>query len=72
MDPDGLRSVCLAGPRGDAARALLPGGSTLEWTLEAQSHFDAMNQYPARMGWSPHDSDYPDEDMRTYTDKGWE
>jgi plastocyanin len=72
VDADGLRSVCLAGPRGDAARALLPEGSTLEWTFEAQGHFDAMNQYHARMGWPPYVSDFPDEDMRTYADKGWE
>jgi peptide methionine sulfoxide reductase MsrB len=31
-----------------------------------------MNQYHARMGWPPYVSDFPDEDMRTYADKGWE
>lgn len=35
----------LAGSAGDAALALLEPGSSLEWTLDADCHFDAMTNY---------------------------
>jgi len=57
VDPVGLQPICLAGPMGDAARALLPEVSILDWTFEAQSHFEAMTKYHARMGWPPFVSD---------------
>ncbi len=72
IDPGGLQTICVAGPMGDAARALLPDGSLLDWTFEAQSHFDAMSKHHARMGWPPYVSDFPDEDTETYSAKGWE
>jgi len=72
VDPEGLQLVCFAGPQGDGARSHLAEGSVLVWTFEAQSHFDAMKQYHARMGWPPYVSDYPDSDMQTYAEKGWE
>jgi hypothetical protein len=33
---------CLAGPRGDGARAMLPPGSRLTWLVEADSHDEAI------------------------------
>jgi hypothetical protein len=47
VDPEGLDSFVLAGPEGDAARAWLPDGSRLVWTVEAGNHFEAMTKYDA-------------------------
>ncbi len=48
-DEDGqmLESVCLAGPDGDDARALLSPGARLVTTFSAGSHFEAMTRYYA-------------------------
>jgi hypothetical protein len=58
-EPDGKTMVCDAGPRGDSARALLEPGARLAWTFEAESHFDAMSQYHARMGWPDYQTSEP-------------
>lgn len=57
VDPDGLDTFCLAGRAGDAARALLPAGSKLEWTVEAGSHFEAMTNYYEHRGWGEYTTD---------------
>jgi hypothetical protein len=66
VDPEGLDTFCLAGPKGDAARGLLPAGATLEWTVEAPSHFDAMTRYYAYRGHGRYTTDYPEIDMQPY------
>jgi hypothetical protein len=59
IDPEGLETFCLAGPKGEAARKLLPPGSKLVWTVEAGSHFEAMSKYYAHKGWGKYESDQP-------------
>jgi hypothetical protein len=57
-EPGGLTMLCLAGPRGDGARALLAHGAQLVWTFEAGSHFESMELYYARMGWGEYTTDH--------------
>ncbi len=47
---DGNFTFCLAGPRGDEARKLLPPGAKVVWRVEADSHFEAMTAYYQFMG----------------------
>jgi hypothetical protein len=63
--PEGLGTFCLAGPDGDGARALLEPGSKLVWTVEADSHFEAMSLYYARMGWGPYTTEH-ERDRQPY------
>lgn len=62
------QTFCLAGPQGDAARALLARGARLVWTVEAKSHFQAMTLYYEHMGWGVYKTDHPEHDMRPYAD----
>ena len=62
---------------GDQARALMPRGSKLIWTVEAESHFDAMTKYYAFMGWGAYAADdatvhapYPEEWVSTQRSAG--
>jgi hypothetical protein len=71
VESDQEQTFCLAGPMGDDARSLLALGSRMVWTVEAESHFDAMTKYYEYMGWgeytSEHASDrelYPDDWLR--------
>jgi hypothetical protein len=60
--PDGgitLSLFCIAGPRGDEARATLPRTAKLAWTTWARSHFEAMSLLHARIGPEPHTSEEP-------------
>lgn len=66
------RTFCLAGPRGDAARKMLAPGAKLVWTVQANSHFEAMTLYYAYMGWGEYKSDYPALDKKTYKELGFE
>ncbi|MDH6135510.1 hypothetical protein P3T37_004926 [Kitasatospora sp. MAA4] len=66
------QTFCLAGPRGDGARALLSERARLVWTVEAASHFDAMTLYYQRMGWGTYTAAHPEWDNRTYAEHGWE
>ncbi len=72
IERDGEQTFCLAGPRGEAARTLLGPGAQLVWTCEASSHFEAMTQYYAYMGWGTYKTDYPEQDNKTYAELGWE
>ncbi len=38
-------TFCLAGRRGDDARKMLSPDAKLIWTVEADSHFEAMTKY---------------------------
>ena len=42
------------------------------WTVEAESHFEAMTRYYRHMGWGVHTTDYPEADNQTYAERGWE
>lgn len=64
VDPEGLDLFCLSGAGGDAARALLPTGSTLEWTVDAASHFEAMTAYYLYRGYGIYASEYLELDMK--------
>lgn len=69
---DCLDMFCLAGKKGDAARELLEPGYALIWTCEADSHFGAMTKYYAFRGWGEYTTNFPEEDQKTYKERGWE
>ena len=61
-------TFCLAGRHGDDARKLLSPDAELIWTVEAESHFEAMTAYYKFMGWGEYTTDqewdihpYPEE-----------
>ncbi len=62
IESDQEQTFCLAGSKGDRARALLSPGAKLVWTVEAGSHFEVMTKYYEHMGWgvykTDHESDY--------------
>ena len=60
-------TFCLAGPHGESARGLLSPSAELIWTVEADSHFEAMTQYYAFMGWGVYTTDQ-EWDMNPYPD----
>lgn len=71
IDEEGLPGMCLAGPMGDAFRALLGGGAQLVTTIDASSHFEAMQKYNAYLDREPYTTDqewdyqpYPDDWLR--------
>lgn len=71
-EPDVGLTLCLSGPRGDQARAMLGPDARLEWTCEAKSFFEAMTLFYAHMGWGEYVCAFPEEDLRTYAELGWE
>ncbi|KAF1066519.1 MAG: hypothetical protein GAK45_01898 [Pseudomonas citronellolis] len=66
QEPDGQFTFCLAGPRGDNARALLGAAARLVWQVEAGNHLEAMQRYYAHMGWGDYHSAEPALDARPY------
>lgn len=68
---DAVWTFCLAGPRGDEARAQLSASARLVWTVEAPSHFKAMTRYYEHQGWGQYTTDQ-EWDVQTYADHGWE
>ncbi len=52
------RTFCLAGPMGDDARGLMLPGARLVWTVEANSHFEAMTEYYKYMGWGTYTTEH--------------
>ncbi|OZG75541.1 hypothetical protein BTA51_03580 [Hahella sp. CCB-MM4] len=66
------QTFCLAGRYGDSVRSLLKPGAKLVWTCDASSYFEAMTKYYEYMGWGEYKSDFPEEDKRTYVERGWE
>jgi hypothetical protein len=69
QDPDGCTMVCLAGARGDGARALLVPGAKRLATFQADSHYDAMSRYHDFMGWPQYTTEHP-SDREPYPE-GW-
>jgi hypothetical protein len=43
----------------------------MTWTVEAESHFQAMTLYYEHMGWGTYATDQ-EWDRRTYVEHGWE
>jgi hypothetical protein len=70
-EDEGGYTFCLAGPHGDEARSMLSRSARLRWTVEAESHFDAMTLYYEHMGWGLYQTDQ-DWDRRTYAENGLE
>lgn len=68
----GLDLFCLAGPWGDSARKMLDPDYRLVWTCDADSHLEAMNKYYAFRNWGEYQTDFPEQDSKTYKEMGWE
>ncbi len=70
-EPDGeggaLASLCLAGPDGDEARALLRPGARCIRTFAAGSHFEAMTIYHRLLGRAPYTTTHA-QDHAPYPD----
>jgi hypothetical protein len=60
--------LCLAGPMGDTARALLEPDARLLSTFEAGSTFEAMNLYNQRLGRGPWTTGFA-QDHEPYPDE---
>jgi hypothetical protein len=71
-DGDNGQTFCLAGPLGDAARRLLANDARSVWTVDADSHFEAMTLYYEHMGWGRYTTDFPDADKQPYGGRGWD
>lgn len=71
LESEGVQTFCLAGPKGDSARKLLEPNSSLIWTCEAESHFEAMTKYYEYMNWGKYQSSFPEEDNMSYKDLGF-
>ncbi|WP_296263655.1 hypothetical protein [Pseudomonas sp. UBA6562] len=72
QEPDGCQTFCLAGTRGERARALMQPRAKLIWEVEAESYFEAMTLYYAHMQWGEYLSDFPEQDMIPYKERGWD
>jgi hypothetical protein len=70
-EDEGRFTFCLSGPRGDDARTKLSPAARLVWTVEAESHFDAMTRYYQHQGWGTYSSDQ-EWDHSSYGELGWE
>lgn len=70
-EDDGRYTFCLAGPMGDDARSRLSPSAQLTWTVEAESHFQAMTLYYAHQGWGTYTTEH-EWDFKTYAEHGWE
>ena len=69
-EDEGRFTFCLAGPRGDHARALLSTSAVQVWSVEADSHFEAMTAYHQHMGWGTYKTGQ-EWDRITYAEHGW-
>lgn len=65
-------TFCLSGVMGDDARGTLESEAELIWTVEANSHFEAMTKYYEFMDWGEYKTEfeqdkepYPEEWIRT-------
>lgn len=66
IDSDGLDTFVEAGQMNDQKRELIGPGATLVWTVEADSHFDAMTRYYEYRHWGIYTSPYPELDKKPY------
>lgn len=68
VDKEGLDTFCLSGKRGDEARKHLGNGAKLSWTVEAESHFEAMTAYYKYRGYGVYTTDQ-EWDMQPYPEE---
>lgn len=61
-------TFCLAGSIGDGARASMDSGTTLIWTVEADSHFEAMTKYYEFMDWGEYKTPF-EQDKEPYSEE---
>jgi hypothetical protein len=66
-DTDGLETCCLAGPRGDGARATCGADAELIHVFAARTHCEAMSIYNAYLGRGPYNTSEP-RDLEPYPD----
>jgi hypothetical protein len=69
-EPEGVQSFFLSGPSSEAIRKLLHPDAKLVWTVEAESHFEAMTKYYEYMGWGKYTSAFPELDKQPYSEAG--
>jgi hypothetical protein len=62
-------TFCLAGSHGDDARRTLSPQARLIWTVDAESHYEAMTAYYKFMGWGEYTTEQA-WDMQPYP-KEW-
>ena len=62
-------TFCLADSMGDRARAMMESHAELIWTVEAESHFEAMTKYYKFMNWGAFKTEF-EEDKNPYP-KEW-
>lgn len=72
VEPDGCQTFCLKGAHGNAVRSLLETGAELVWEVEAASHYEAMTLYYKYMDWGKYKTSFPEQDCKTYCERGWE
>jgi len=46
--------------------------SKLIWMVEADSHFEAMTKYYSFMAWGEYQTDFPEQDQKSYAELGWD
>ena len=62
-------TFCFAGSLGDQARETIEGDAELIWTVEADSHFEAMTKYYEFMDWGEYKAAF-EQDKQPYP-KEW-
>ncbi len=60
-------TFCLAGSMGEGARATMQSGAELIWTVEADSHYEAMTKYYKFMDWGEYKIAF-EQDKEAYPD----
>ena len=50
----------------------MPDDAVLTWTVDADSHFEAMTKYYEHMDWGTYTTPWPDLDTQTYAEWGFE
>jgi hypothetical protein len=68
---EGRWTFCVTGIRGDEARVQLSPDARLVWTVEANSHFEAMTRYWKHQGWGVYSAEH-EWDRKTYAEHGWQ
>lgn len=58
-------TFCISGEMGDDARATLESEAELIWTVEADSHFEAMTKYYEFMDWGEYKTEF-EQDKEPY------
>ena len=59
-------TFCFAGLLGEQVREMMEEGAILIWTVEAESHFEAMTKYYEFMDWGEYKTDF-EQDKEPYS-----